>query len=358
MYSSFNLPDSYSVTWQIHELPVKMGAQSCSNLLLGGCFECSQSSTGGGNTPVFDETMCIKGDSLSTARSRLSDCAKIRGKDGLIGRSVVVRVQTNSNSLTSHQEYCATIYDRDNINPFFTSTIAWFSKPYAGYVAFRKESSTTSYIIVNLTRTIDVREGGEEFLKWEIRKNSIDREEVYDPGNKRSNTSTDYNSRCSVHKSHENCAEGDLWKKHGRIKLENNLRVNPRMFVDNNLDLNFDTSGMFLVLLNTSKDNVEQVVASALLSVVQPISVKVPFLGGNVWMMTQRDDWSAIQQWYVPSAPRHHGTWEVTIYREPTIQIFGGDDWDCGDRWSEAKFLDPFKVIYKLSFLCLIITTH
>lgn len=184
MYSSFNLPDSYTVTWQIHELPVKMGSQSCSNLLLGGCFECSQSSTDGGNQPIFDEKMCIKGDNLSTARSKLSDCARIRGKDGLIGRSVVLRVQSSSNSPSQYQLYCATIYEQNNTHPDFTSTIAWFNKPYAGFVAFRKESSTTTYIIVNLTRTVDVKEKGEENLKWEIRKNSIDHEELYDPGNK------------------------------------------------------------------------------------------------------------------------------------------------------------------------------
>ena len=331
------------MTWQIHELPVKMGSQSCSNLLLGGCFECSQSSTDGGNQPIFDEKMCIKGDNLSTARSKLSDCARIRGKDGLIGRSVVLRVQSSSNSPSQYQLYCATIYEQNNTHPDFTSTIAWFNKPYAGFVAFRKESSTTTYIIVNLTRTVDVKEKGEENLKWEIRKNSIDHEELYDPGNK-TNTQ-DYNSLCSVHKSHENCAEGDLWKKHNRIKLKNNLQINLNMFVDNNLDLNFDTSMMYLVLLNTSKDNVEQVVASALLSVLQPISVKVSFMGGSVWTMNQRDDWSAIQQWYEPSSQNQHGSWVVTIFKVPTIQIFGGDQWSCEDRWSDEIFLPEFEVM-------------
>ncbi|XP_063674672.1 uncharacterized protein LOC134811618 isoform X4 [Bolinopsis microptera] len=354
VYSSFSLPDQLTASWQIHYLPVKMGSETCSELELGGCFECNEEINPDLNNPTQTRPVCIKGNPLGHDPTNIPKCAQIKGKDGLVGRSIVVRIRHNSPNQPD-KVYCATIYDQNSLRPNFMSTIAWFDSPLTGFVAFRKESLAVSYIIVNLTRTVDNRERLDEDLKWEIRGENIhSRDSLYNPDLVLTEDAK-YNENCdpSSDTGHQSCAAGDLWKKHGRLELKNNMEINLKMFVDNNLASETLSLGQHLVILNTtSKSNgtTEKIVAWSRIEGLAPLSSDISFLDGSVLKLLQRDDWSPIQQSYQSAHQNTPGKWEVSIYELPPIQIFGGDQWDCDEittskGWSpiSRKMFPPFK---------------
>ena len=240
------------------------------------------------------------------------------------------------------------------------STIAWFDSPLTGYVAFRKENVAVSYIIVNLTRTVDNRDRQDEELKWEIRGTDISsRDSLYNPDSVPTEDA-EYNGNCdpSSDTGHQSCAAGDLWKKHGRLKINNGLQINLMMFVDNNLaSAETLSQGQNLVILNTTNKangTIEQIVAWSKIESLEPVSTNIPFMDGSSLLLLQRDDWSPVGQSYQSAHQNTPGKWEVSIYGLPPLQIFGGDQWDCdeiktkGWSYSSSKMLDlpPFKVSY------------
>ncbi|KAL5257035.1 hypothetical protein ACHWQZ_G012080 [Mnemiopsis leidyi] len=365
--SSFSLPDQITASWQIHQLPVKMGSETCSELELGSCFQCNKITNPNSNNPTETQAVCIKstrGSQLGPSGTDLPECARIHGKDGLVGRSIVVRVRHNSPN-QSDKVYCATIYDQNNLNPSFMSTIAWFDSPLTGYVAFRKENVAVSYIIVNLTRTVDNRDRQDEELKWEIRGTDISsRDSLYNPDSVPTEDA-EYNGNCdpSSDTGHQSCAAGDLWKKHGRLKINNGLQINLMMFVDNNLaSAETLSQGQNLVILNTTNKangTIEQIVAWSKIESLEPVSTNIPFMDGSSLLLLQRDDWSPVGQSYQSAHQNTPGKWEVSIYGLPPLQIFGGDQWDCdeiktkGWSYSSSKMLDlpPFKTSREVRYL-------
>lgn len=343
--SSFLLLDQFTVSWEIHALPVKMGSETCSDFELGSCLECNQVISSP-NSPTETQPVCIRGQKLGPPDD-LAPCAQI---NELIGRSIVVTVRHNS----QEKVYCATIYRESDQNPNFTSTIAWFDSPLTGFVAFRKESPAVSYIIVNLTRTVDNNNRVDKFeiLKWEIREgNDVQsRKSLYNP-DRIDVEDSNYNEICdpSSDTGHQSCAVGDLWKKHGRLKLQNEAQINLMMFIDNNLDSVTLSKDKHLVII---RGDTEEVVASGLIENLEPIATDVSFMDGSVLKLLQRDDWSPIIQRYVPAYKNNAGKWIVTIYNLPPIQIFGGDQWDCDEilnkGWTScsSQILQPFKVCF------------
>ena len=327
---------------------MKMGSESCSELLLGSCFECLAQNSAS-NIPFNPKSVRVEGTALSTAGTALPKCAKIKGKDGVVGRSVAVTVEDSSSS-PQRRVYCSTIYDETNPHPDFVSTIAWFNEPLAGYVAFRRESISTAYIIVNLTRTVDIRNHMEERLMWEIREKPGSSKYLYNPKNSSIGTPT-YSEQCDEDKSDMGCAVGDLWRKHEKLVLRTYHSpdhldwINLRMYVDSNLP---DTSLLIdkhLVFFITTVGEREEIVAEAVIEDLSPVAVEVPFLDGSSLLMTQRDDWSAMQHRLNPASSSNTvGRWDVTVHLTPTIQIFGGEEWNCEKRWSAAPFLPTFTV--------------
>ena len=332
--SSFQLPETDIVNWKIHYLPVKMGSDPCSEQVLGDCYCCFPPQDPQENRPKPQvDCECIKGD--LNVNKKLAKCAQLIGKEGIIGRSIVLTVQSRSSSSSKPSVYCSTIFDEDQISPDFVSAISWLARPFAGFVAFRKQSSMQSYIILNVTR-IDNWSMPTETFKWEIRNAD---NTLFNPTNLELDS-----SQCSEN-MHKYCAEGDLSRKHSKLVLNNN-GINLQMVVDVNLDSSMLT-GKYLVISNITNGTSEWIVSHTKIEDLSPIQVEVSFTDGSVLTLLQRDDWSNIKHQYSPVDKNTPGGWMVTVHQVPTIQIFTGEIWDCEKTWTswtEATFLPHFKV--------------
>lgn len=336
--------------WKIHKLPVQMGHSACELTTVGDCFECNIIvSPNPNNEPLPTQLTCLSGKfDLNTQLLKLPRCARLSSQNGLIGRSVIVIEEDKSTSARSKTVHCATIFKSD-FKDQFSGTIAWFQKPYAGFVAFRVTgSSFQSYILGNLTRVTAWGSTSEKF-NWAIEENRMlsgsqlsddcilnpsgKYECVYNPLNK--NMHSDAYSTDCTHLSQFGCAQGDLTKKHNPIELDN-TKPNLLLLVDKALAVD-KLLHKQLVLYKTIDNGAREVVSSSPIENIQPISVDVTFKDKSILRLMQRDPWSEVMYTYTPSSDGDG--WKFTIHKVPTVHICSGELWNC-HMWTNVA-LEP-----------------
>eukprot|EP00116_Pleurobrachia_bachei_P002046 sb/3462308/ len=333
--SAFTLGAEY-VRWAVHQLPIQMGSDTCDESQLGPCLQAVQCPINRINIHCPESPKCVEGELITNSHpsdSKLPDNVKLSGKDGVTGRSLVIRVRKLNTK--AEEVHCATIFMGEDRYPSFVSTISWFTAPYAGYIAFRKSSEEQSYIILNLTRVDGINEPMDS-LRWEIRDPEVEGGEVL-----KNQVSSD-TSYCTTHQKH--CHQGDLTRKHEVISLTGR-GVNLRMFIDENLDTSI-LEGREIFLLDDSS-----AVLKATISNLAPISVDIMFIDNTLLHLSQRDSWSHIEHNIKPSetAPNTRN-WQVKVmvhlwefYKPPRLTL-------TFSMWSQADYLPVFNLCFPIPY--------
>ena len=338
-----------------------MGHSACATTTVGDCFKCQTAVNPNNvqNEPIPTQLTCLAGrfDLSDTSQIHpLPRCAKLSSQNGLIGRSVIVIEEDKSTSARSKTVHCATIFKSD-FKDQFSGTIAWFQKPYAGFVAFRQVGGGfQSYILANMTR-VTAWSSTVEKLHWSIEEDRLLLENefpndcvlnpsgkydcVYNPLNRKMHSDA-YSTECT-NLNQFGCAQGDLTKKHNLIELDN-TKSNLLLFIDQSLAVD-ELLNKQLVLYKLSDKGVRQVIFSTPIENIQPISVNVTFKDKSILRLMQRDPWSLVMYTYTPSSQGNE--WWFTIHKVPTVHICSGELWNC-HMWSNVALEpeDGFKVKY------------